>query len=345
MPALSYRQPGLILKRPGTGATDRQVRELQRHLRCLGYLKSGIDGKFGRGTERAVKALRHDLLHNDGSGPDGRAPVSVLDYNRGRVVDVTGEVDQGLANCLSDMLDDAAFPKLPSAENPVERNRETVSLLAEMSSQKVPIPFVLAILKQETRLKHFHEPRQGDDDSYIVVGLDTNAAEKHIITSRGYGIGQYTLFHHPPRPEEVEELMLDAGKNLQRAIKELRGKFDHFVNGATSGTRADDRIAEIGVRRLRSCKYRTDDARYMKDCKRCARDAGLHDIVAGETRWYQGSNHTYQPTQYYKNANYRNVPIRKNVGCDWPYAARRYNGAGMNSYHNQVKVLKNLLAR
>jgi hypothetical protein len=39
------------------------------------------------------------------------------------------------------------------------------------------------------------------------------------------------------------------------------------------------------------------------------------------------------------------VPVRKNIGCDWPYAIRRYNGAGINSYHYQAKVLKNLSVR
>ncbi len=68
---LSYQQAGLVLKRPGTGASDAQIRDLQRHLRALGYLRQGIDGAFGGGTERAVKGLQHDLLHNDGGGNDG----------------------------------------------------------------------------------------------------------------------------------------------------------------------------------------------------------------------------------------------------------------------------------
>ena len=28
--------------------------------------------------------------------------------------------------------------------------------------------------------------------------------------------------------------------------------------------------------------------------------------------------------------------------CDWPYAARQYNGAGLNSYHYQIAILKSL---
>jgi hypothetical protein len=37
------------------------------------------------------------------------------------------------------------------------------------------------------------------------------------------------------------------------------------------------------------------------------------------------------------------IKARKNVPCDWPYAARRYNGPGINSYHYQTIVLRNIL--
>ena len=120
----SYQQAGLVLKRRGTGASDVQIRDLQRHLRELGYLRQGIDGAFGPGTESAVKGLQHDLLQNSGGGGDGPAPVDMRDYNNGRVDAVTGEVDQGLAACISDMLDDAAFAKLLAADDPVARNQE-----------------------------------------------------------------------------------------------------------------------------------------------------------------------------------------------------------------------------
>ena len=49
--------------------------------------------------------------------------------------------------------------------------------------------------------------------------------------------------------------MLDVEKNLDKAVRELKYKFDHFVNGTTTGTRADDRIAEYGQGPLRTCKY------------------------------------------------------------------------------------------
>jgi hypothetical protein len=346
MTNLSYNKNGLVLERGSRRATDKLVRDLQHDLRSLGYLNSGIDGSFGTGTEVAVKALRYDLLHNAGSSSqaDGNAPVRMIDYNRGRVVDINGTVDQPLAACISDMLDDQALPKLPYALNPLLENKKLVEILKTMSSQAVPVPFLLAILTQESGLKHYNEPPKGDDDCYIVVGLDTNAGEKHIITSRGYGAGQYTLFHHPPRFDEVNDFMLDVKKNVQKTMAELRSKFDGFVLGNSTGTRSDDRVAEIGTGPLVECKYDKSDSRFMRDCSACTANAGTIDITDGKTPLFPGSKYYYVPTQYYKTATYRGVPVREKIGCDWPYAVRRYNGAGINSYHYQARVLKNLLS-
>ncbi len=139
MPPLSYQQAGLVLKRPGTG-TDAQIRDLQRHLRALGYLRQGIDGAFGGGTEGAVRSLQDDLLHNDGRGRDGQAPARARDYNNGRVAEVTGEADQGLAACIADMIDDDAFPKLPAADDPVARNAEIPGTITRLPSTTAPGP-------------------------------------------------------------------------------------------------------------------------------------------------------------------------------------------------------------
>ena len=326
-------------------ANKSRTREPQRDLRALGYLRRGIDGAFGAGTERGLKALQHDLLNNSGESrhDDGDAAVAVINYNQGRVVDVTGVADQGTLGCIIAMIGDQHFPKLPFAEDPRAANKQVQDTLQALSSAAVPIPFLLPILKQESGLKHFNVPRAGDDDTFITVGLDTNAAAKHVITSRGYGAGQYTLFHHPPKPSEVQDFMLNPSKNLSKAVHELRHKFEHFVTGATSGTRADDRFADAGPVPLRECKYDNTDARFMRDCKACMHAAGTNNIERNVTRLYAGSQHRYRPTQYYKKADYADVPIRKKIECDWPYAARRYNGSGINSYHYQVRILKNVL--
>lgn len=347
MANLSFRQPGLVLQRGGGGATQRQIRDLQRALRALGYLGGGVDGAFGPGTEVAVQALQWDLLLNDGAstGGDGSAPIGVRAYNRGRVTGTGGTVDQRLVECISDMLDDPGnAPTLPFAANPVAENQKVAAAIAALPVQQVPIPFLLAVLRQESGLRHYREPAPGDEDTFIVVGLDRNdSACPARITSRGYGVGQYTLFHHPPRLGDVAGVMLDVGKNVAKAVEELRDKFDHFVNGPDADTRADDRRAEAGAGPLRLCKYPSGDARFMHDCRQCALAAGAQAIQSGVTPLYPGAGQAFEPTPYYAEASYQDVPVRRNIGCDWPYAVRRYNGSGMNSYHYQVRILKNLL--
>ena len=58
----------------GAPANAPLVGALQAHLRRLGYFAGALDGHFGEFTDRAVRALQHDLLHNVGAsrGADGR---------------------------------------------------------------------------------------------------------------------------------------------------------------------------------------------------------------------------------------------------------------------------------
>ncbi|SMF60909.1 Putative peptidoglycan binding domain-containing protein [Tistlia consotensis] len=338
----SYRQTGLVLQRGGT-ASPQQVRDLQRDLRALGYLYKDIDGIFGSGTEAALQALSHDLLHNDGSGSDGPAPIAVRDYNRGRVATVTGACDEAFAACIGDLLDEPAFGRVPAAENAAEANAALLEELSGERSEVAPMPFQLGIFEQESGGKHYREPSGGNEDNFVVVGLDRNdSAASEAVTSRGYGIGQYTFFHHPPSRDEIAGRVDSPSGNVEAARSELRAKFDGFVNGSTSGTRADDRIAEVGTGPLRLCRYPAGDARYMSDCLTCLRQAGAVDIREGEPV-YEGSTTLWAPTQYYASASYSGVPRRAAVGCDWPYAVRRYNGSGINSYHYQARVLLHML--
>jgi hypothetical protein len=120
-------------------------------------------------------------------------------------------------------------------------------------------------------------------------------------------------------------------------------KFLRFVNGSTPGTRADDRQAEFGRGTLRLCKYAAGDPRYMTDCRGCLAAAGKTDIRAGVTRFYAGASRLYEPTQYHARTEYTDVPARNEIGCDWPYAVRRYNGGGVDSYHYQTQVLLRVL--
>ena len=124
------------------------------------------------------------------------------------------------------------------------------------------------------------------------------------------------------------------------AAGELSEKFETFVNGPTPGQQAEDRLAEIGSGVLRRCRYAADDARYMLDCVRCAAESRLN--IGVTTPLHPKTTDTLQPTQYHPETSYTNVPDRAKLGCDWPYAVRRYNGSGVNSYHYQFEVLQRL---
>ena len=335
-----YRRAGLVLGRH-TDPGDPRVKALQQDLRKLGYLRSGIDGNFGEGTERAVRALQWDLLHAVPRGSDGEAPVTLRAFNRARVTGVSGVLDENLAACLDEILTDPRVRPLPRSDDPAAANRTAFASVRTLAGLSVPRPFLLAILLQESGGQHFRTPTTANADDYIVVGLDRNdAGQPDHITSRGYGMGQYTLFHHPPRAEEIDTLMLDPVKNVQRAVTELREKFDRFVTGATPGQTADDRIAEAGGGPLRRCRYAAADPRYMTDCLRCASET-LIDIDA-RTPLYPRSTDTLRPTEYHPDTSYKKIPDRAKMGCDWPYAVRRYNGSGVNSFHYQYEVLRRL---
>jgi hypothetical protein len=337
---LVYRRAGLVLKR-GSAAADPLVKALQQDLRKLGYLRSGLDGQFGGGTEAALRALQFDLLHAVQPGSDGEAPVTLREFNRERVTNVTGTLDENLAGCIEDILADPRVPTLPRSDDPARANREAFASVQSLVGLRVPRPFLLAILLQESDGLHFRIPTAANADDFIVVGLDRNEqGNPDHITSRGYGIGQYTLFHHPPRAEEVETLMLDPVRNVQRAVNELNEKLENFVNGPTPGRQADDRLAEFGRSELRRCRFEASDPRFMTDCVRCAAEARVD--IGPTTPLHPRTTETLQPTGYHRETSYGGVPDRAKLGCDWPYAVRRYNGSGVNSYHYQYQVLQRL---
>lgn len=343
----SYLKPGLVLRRDGINESAAVI-DLQRDLRALGYLRAGIDGAFGAGTEKAVRAVQYDLLHNTGgsAGKDGQAPLAVTSFNQNpagapQVTTVTGILDQALAECLDRMVASSDFVKLPSSPDPAGANRIALAEIANLQSTLAPSPFIAAITIQESDGQHFHVPTGGDQDTFVTLGLDhNNTLAPDAVTSRGYGIGQYTLFHHPPQAGEVADFILDPRRNVQKAYSELREKFNGFVAGPADT--ADDRKAEHPLLALRLCRFPPGDTRYMADCWTCATQARKLDISSG-TPVYAGASLTYQSTQYYPSASYTGVPDRAEFLCDWPYAVRRYNGSGINSYHYQTRILLNLL--
>ena len=338
----SYAVSGLVLSPSPTFSS--QVQALQQDLRSLGYHSGPIDGVFGPGTTRAITALQFDLLNNSGSSTatpgDGSAPVAVQSYNNGTVTSLTGILDQPLAACIAAMLSDTTFPKVPSSPNPHSDNQAALAAIAAISPPQVPVPFLMEVLSQESAQMHFQVPSVSNTDNFVTIGLDHNSpSAQSAITSRGYGIGQYTLFHHPPTQSEVDSVIRDPVKNAVSAIQELLLKFNGYVIGTSSP--ADDRLAEVGTGPLRICQYEPDDPKFLRDCANCCKSDGTINIVAGITPVFAGSPVTYEKTQYH-SGSYNNVPNRAAIPCDWPYAMRRYNGSGPNSYDYQAEVLKRI---
>lgn len=327
------------------GSTDAAgVRALQRNLRALGYLRSGIDGSFGEGTAGAVKALTWDLIHNHGAstGNDGSAPVAISAFNKGRVDEPSDRVTSAVQDCIADLMASSDVPKLPFSTDPGADNGRAIAAIRAIADAQAPPPFVVAMVEQESSGAHFRVPLGKDEDNFVTVGLDRNdRSVPYRVTSRGYGLGQYTLFHHPPRPEEMEDFIVDPVRNIAHAFGELRLKFEKWIAGPVD--KADDRTREHPLLDLRLCRYKPGDARYMRDCRACAAAARKVDIEPG-TPAYEGASLRYDVTQYYRSAVYSGVPDRADFLCDWPYAARRYNGGGINSFHYQTRILRNLLS-
>jgi hypothetical protein len=336
----SYAAPGLVLG--PSGQFSQQVQDFQRDLRSLGYITGPVDGEFGNGTATAVTSLTYDLQHNDGSSSsnDGHAPVAITSYNQGNL---TGQADQALVACIAAMLDDANYPKLPSSGDPAGDNQKALAAVQAIQGCAVPLPFLLAILNQESSLRHYQVPTRGNIDNFVTIGLDRNdAANPARITSRGYGIGQFTLFHHPPTADEVQSFILDPVKNLGTTISELQEKYQGWVIGPKDSS--DDRVTEFPGLPLNPCKYAPSDPKFQSDCVNCLKSAPPVTIASGQTPWYTGASGVYAQTQYHLGS-YSNVPQRDKIGCDWPYAARRFNGSGVNSFDYQAELLLKVMAQ
>ena len=317
------------------------ISDLQHDLRALGYHKGDVSGVWGAVLDAAVCAIRYDLTGHDTSG-------GVASYNAHGAVVVappTGAsgVEPALANCIGAMSADPAFVKLPLSSNAVADNQRAWDAVRAMRDAAAPMPFLMAIFQQESGGRHFNVPSHTNYDSFVTVGLDhDDPAAPERVTSRGYGLGQYTLFHHPPTATERDTIILDPLTNARAAFGAVRGKFDHEVISTDPRLRADDRHAEWPLSALRICKYPATDARYLADCRACAAAAGKISIAPGRPV-YPGASLKWAATHGYPSATYDDAPDRTGFGCDWPYAARRYNGGGINSYHYQLRVLINLL--
>jgi hypothetical protein len=266
------------------------------------------------------------------------------DWNQGRIKKVTGIVDKNLVQIIQSMLEasDEEFFKVPYTKTRKEINQKAIQLLNQQEdkiiSQGVPPTFIKAILKQETGMAHY------DIDGFVYVGCD-ETSPTYVYKSRGWGMGQYTITHHPPTIKEAEEFINNPVNNIAKVVKELKEKFDLYIVSNSPAQRADERMGFLresskhkyiigksrGNSPLIACKYEKSSPKYMKDCINCVKNARREDEWYGDLRWHKSSH--------------KNVPVWSDIPCDWPVAVRRYNGSGPNSFAYRAEILWHILGK
>lgn len=324
--ASARRGPTLAM---GAGADPRLVQALQCDLGDLGYFTGDADGRFAAPTRDAVIALQLDLLAGTGV---------VTGFNRGRVGTADGIVDDGLVDCIAELIAAPGVAKLPRAADPQAANIQARAAIALAPAGGVPAAFLLALLDL-SGLEHF---RPGGLIRLVLERGDDTAPQR--VIARRYGIGGYRLDHHPPATAEVAAVIVDPVGNAGQAAAALRAAFDALpVRRRPRGVPgSDDRDAEHPLIDLRPCRYPPQDARYLRDCRACAAAVGTVDVTAGAAVYYQAAL-TYLPTAAWPIADRAGVPQRAEFLCDWPYAIRRAAGGGIDSYHAQAAMLQGLL--
>jgi hypothetical protein len=308
----------------------------------LGYHGGDLTGLWGAFLDRAVAALRWDLTH-----PRDTPAIAAFNENDAvAAAPATGlcAVEPALAEMIATLVDEPAFHMTPASTEAAADNARAWAAVRAMRTGVAPTPFLAAIFRQESGGRHYAVPSPNNPDSFVVLGLDhDDDAAPERITSRGYGLGQHTLFHHPPSAAELAGVISDPVQNARGAFHDLRQKFDHeVVAPGRLGEGADDRRAEHPLLPLRLCKHAPSDPRYLADCKVCAEAVRKVNIAPGQPV-YPGATLAWAPTARYAAAVYQGVPDRAEFLCDWPYAVRRYNDSGLDSYHYQARVLGDLL--
>jgi len=79
------------------------------------------------------------------------------------------------------------------------------------------VPFLRAVAAAGKRSPALRGADQARCRSLRGGGLDRGSAGSPAVTSRGYGAGRLTLFHHPPSSSEVRDLLVDIEKNVAAA--------------------------------------------------------------------------------------------------------------------------------
>jgi len=193
---------------------EERVIQLQTALKRLGYYDTRIDGKFGQGTKRAVRAFQFDNF-----------------------LELTGVVEKATAEQLLALLADENRWVIPMRDE-VKAPSNQMSLFVEvMTLHGIPLAFATAVAEQEGNLDHF------DSDGFVKLrcefwGQYNNADHPdYQILYRSYGMLQILDMGHPDdnytRGDEVgnitnRELKESVAKNIEAGacllLSLLRGK-------------------------------------------------------------------------------------------------------------------------
>ena len=178
-----------------------RVIQLQTALKRLGYYDTRIDGKFGKGTKRAIQAFQFDAF-----------------------LMPTGVVEKATAHRLESLLHNENRWVIPM-RGEVDAPQDQMSLFVDiMAAKGIPIAFATAVAEQEGNMDHF------DSDGFVKLRCEFWGQYKNTdhpdyqIRYRSYGMLQILDMGHPDddytRGDEVcnitnRELKESVAKNIE----------------------------------------------------------------------------------------------------------------------------------
>jgi hypothetical protein len=194
------------------------VIQLQTALKRLGYYGTRIDGKFGRGTKRAIQAFQFDVF-----------------------LEPTGVVSKATAEQLLALLHDENRWIIPMRDE-VSAPQDQMALFIDiMAAKGIPLAFAKAVAEQEGNMDHF------DSDGFVKLRCEFWGQYKNTdhpdyqIRYRSYGMLQILDMGNPDddytRGDEVygitnRELKYSIAKNIEAGaclLKSLlRGERCHY---------------------------------------------------------------------------------------------------------------------
>jgi hypothetical protein len=213
----------------GSKEEDRVI-QLQTALKRLGYYDTRIDGKFGRGTKRAIQAFQFDAE-----------------------LEPTGVVEKTTAGKLERLLSDENRWIIPMRDE-VDAPQDQMALFVEvMTLLGIPLAFATAVAEQEGNMDHF------DSDGFVKLRCEFwvqygrgkseggSRKEEHPdfqIRYRSYGMLQILDMGNPDdsytRGDEVgnitnREIKYSVAKNIEAGAcllkSQLRGERCQYPEG------------------------------------------------------------------------------------------------------------------